>query len=168
MKKSLWIVFFILATLVFAACEAAPATTAESEPATAEEEAAAAEEPAEEEAAAEESETMTETVEGGAADDVAMPGEGELPEVVPFEVEGDIISAGSSTVFPLTEAVAERFRDEGYEGSITIDSIGSGAGFERFCVAGETDISNASPSNSVWVQTPWPLSSTRRTTGPPM
>jgi phosphate transport system substrate-binding protein len=27
---------------------------------------------------------------------------------------------------------------------ITVDSIGSGAGFERFCVAGETDISNAS------------------------
>jgi phosphate transport system substrate-binding protein len=27
---------------------------------------------------------------------------------------------------------------------ITIDSIGSGAGFERFCVAGEIDISNAS------------------------
>ena len=25
-----------------------------------------------------------------------------------------------------------------------IDSIGSGAGFERFCVAGESDISNAS------------------------
>ena len=29
-------------------------------------------------------------------------------------------------------------------GNITIDSIGSGAGFERFCVAGESDISNAS------------------------
>jgi phosphate transport system substrate-binding protein len=52
--------------------------------------------------------------------------------------------AGSSTVFPLTERMAERFRDEGYGGNITIDSIGSGAGFERFCVAGETDISNAS------------------------
>jgi phosphate transport system substrate-binding protein len=40
--------------------------------------------------------------------------------------------------------MAERFLDEGYDGNITIDSIGSGAGFERFCVAGETDISNAS------------------------
>jgi phosphate transport system substrate-binding protein len=40
--------------------------------------------------------------------------------------------------------MAERFQDEGYDGNITIDSIGSGAGFERFCVAGETDISNAS------------------------
>jgi phosphate transport system substrate-binding protein len=40
--------------------------------------------------------------------------------------------------------MAARFQDEGYGGNITIDSIGSGAGFERFCVEGETDISNAS------------------------
>ena len=68
----------------------------------------------------------------------------QLPEVNPLEVKGDIIAAGSSTVFPLAERMAERFRDEGYTGNITIDSIGSGAGFERFCKAGETDISNAS------------------------
>jgi phosphate transport system substrate-binding protein len=67
-----------------------------------------------------------------------------LPEVDPADVTGDIISAGSSTVFPLAEAIAGRFEDEGYAGKITIDSIGSGAGFERFCVAGETDVSNAS------------------------
>ena len=67
-----------------------------------------------------------------------------LPEVNPLEVTGDIISAGSSTVFPLSEAMAERFKDEGYADNITIDSIGSGAGFERFCVAGESAISNAS------------------------
>lgn len=67
-----------------------------------------------------------------------------LPEVNPLEVTGDIISAGSSTVFPLSEVMAERFKNEGYAGNITIDSIGSGAGFERFCVAGESDISNAS------------------------
>ncbi len=67
-----------------------------------------------------------------------------LPPVNPREVSGDIIIAGSSTVFPLAERLAERFREEGYRGNITIDSIGSGAGFERFCVAGETDISNAS------------------------
>ena len=59
-------------------------------------------------------------------------------------MKGDIITAGSSTVFPLSEAVAEKFREEGYGGNITIDSIGSGAGFERFCKTGETDISNAS------------------------
>ncbi len=67
-----------------------------------------------------------------------------LPAVNPLKVTGNIITAGSSTVFPLSEKIVERFKDEGYSGTITIDSIGSGAGFERFCVAGESDISNAS------------------------
>ena len=74
----------------------------------------------------------------------AGAGESMLPAVNPLEVSGDIIAAGSSTVYPLAERMAERFYDEGFAGTITIDSIGSGAGFERFCVAGETDISNAS------------------------
>jgi len=67
-----------------------------------------------------------------------------LPEVDPLASSGDIITAGSSTVFPLSEAMAEAFAEEGFSGSITVDSIGSGAGYERFCVAGETDIANAS------------------------
>ncbi len=67
-----------------------------------------------------------------------------LPEVDPLSVTGNIIVAGSSTVFPLTEAVAEIFLADGFAGTITVDSIGTGAGFERFCVAGETDIANAS------------------------
>jgi phosphate transport system substrate-binding protein len=70
--------------------------------------------------------------------------EGMLPKVDPLAVTGDIVMAGSSTVFPLAEAMAERFENEGFAGKITIDSIGSGAGFERFCVAAESDISNAS------------------------
>ncbi|MCL4829588.1 MAG: PstS family phosphate ABC transporter substrate-binding protein, partial [Caldilinea sp.] len=79
-----------------------------------------------------------------AAAPAAAAGPNLLPEVNPLEVSGDIIVAGSSTVYPLTERMAERFRDEGYAGNITIDSIGTGAGFERFCKAGESDISNAS------------------------
>ena len=67
-----------------------------------------------------------------------------LAPVDPLSVSGDVAVAGSSTVFPLAEAMAARFEDEGYSGLITIDSIGSGAGFERFCVAGESDVSNAS------------------------
>lgn len=62
----------------------------------------------------------------------------------PATVSGDIVSAGSSTVFPLSERMAELFRLAGYNGNITVDSIGSGAGFERFCVEGESDLSNAS------------------------
>ena len=67
-----------------------------------------------------------------------------LPEVNPLELTGNVITAGSSTVFPLAERMAERFEDEGFGGNVTIDSVGSGAGYERFCVGGETDISNAS------------------------
>jgi phosphate transport system substrate-binding protein len=62
----------------------------------------------------------------------------------PDAVTGDIVTAGSSTVFPLSERMAEVFKNEGFTGNVTIDSIGTGAGFERFCKAGETDISNAS------------------------
>ena len=67
-----------------------------------------------------------------------------LPEVDPLEyTEGEIITAGSSTVFPLSERMAELWTDAGGVAP-SIASIGSGAGFERFCVEGETDISNAS------------------------
>ncbi|MDF1594801.1 MAG: substrate-binding domain-containing protein [Acidimicrobiia bacterium] len=83
----------------------------------------------------------TTTTLGGTA---TSSGDGILPMVDPLDVTGDIAAAGSSTVFPLVEAMAARFENEGYSGQITIDSIGSGAGFERFCVEGESDISNAS------------------------
>ena len=67
----------------------------------------------------------------------------ELPSINPADVSGDVVSAGSSTVFPLAEVIAGLYEGEG-GGNITIDSIGSGAGFERFCEAGESDVSNAS------------------------
>jgi len=67
-----------------------------------------------------------------------------LPGINPMKVTGRIVTAGSSTVYPLSEAVAEQFVKEGFGGQITIDSIGSGAGFDRFTKTGETDISNAS------------------------
>ena len=73
-----------------------------------------------------------------------QPTGGILPHIDPWSVDGDIVIAGSSTVFPLAERLAERFQDEGFPGNITVDSIGSGAGFERFCVSGESDIANAS------------------------
>ena len=69
---------------------------------------------------------------------------GILPEVDPSAVTGDIISAGSSTVYPLSEAIQALFEQEGYAGQHTLSSIGSGAGFERFCKTGEIDIANAS------------------------
>ncbi len=49
---------------------------------------------------------------------------------------------GSSTVYPITEAVAEEFQ-KGNAAKVTISVSGTGGGFKTFC-AGETDISNAS------------------------
>lgn len=72
------------------------------------------------------------------------PAEDPLAMYAPDAVSGDIITAGSSTVFPLTERMKQRFEEEGFTGNLTVDSIGSGAGLERFCVAGETDIANSS------------------------
>jgi phosphate binding protein len=74
----------------------------------------------------------------------ASPTEDALSMYLPSAVTGDIATAGSSTVFPLSERMAELFQNEGYAGNLTVDSIGTGAGFERFCKTGETDISNAS------------------------
>jgi phosphate binding protein len=78
------------------------------------------------------------------AEPTAVPTEDPMAMYAPDAVEGDIITAGSSTVFPLSERMAELFQQEGYTGNVTVDSIGSGAGFERFCVAGESDVANAS------------------------
>ncbi len=83
-------------------------------------------------------------VEPTAAEPTVAATEDAMAMYAPDAVEGDIITAGSSTVFPVTERMAELFQQEGYTGNITVDSIGTGAGFERFCVAGESDISNAS------------------------
>ena len=68
----------------------------------------------------------------------------ELAEVDPLAVKGDIVIAGSSTVFPLAERMFEVFENEGFGDLVTYDSIGSGGGFERFCEAGESDIAGAS------------------------
>jgi len=67
-----------------------------------------------------------------------------LPEQDPLDFSGDIVVAGSSTVFPLTERMAERFTEDGFLDEISIDSIGTGGGFERFCVSTDSDIANAS------------------------
>jgi phosphate transport system substrate-binding protein len=59
------------------------------------------------------------------------------------DLSGSISVDGSSTVFPLTEAAAELFREENPDVKITVGTSGTGGGFEKFC-AGETDISDAS------------------------
>ncbi|MFS0728283.1 PstS family phosphate ABC transporter substrate-binding protein [Paenibacillus sp. 1P07SE] len=58
-------------------------------------------------------------------------------------MSGQIEIDGSSTVFPLMEAVAEEFSKEYKDVRVPVGVSGTGGGFKRFC-AGETDISNAS------------------------
>jgi phosphate transport system substrate-binding protein len=51
---------------------------------------------------------------------------------------------GSSTVYPVTEAVAEEYQaDTAGSVQVTVGVSGTGGGFKKFC-RGETDISNAS------------------------
>ena len=58
-------------------------------------------------------------------------------------LSGTVESDGSSTVFPVAEAVAEEFQIQHRNVRVTVGISGTGGGFKRFC-AGETDISNAS------------------------
>ncbi|MDB9315755.1 PstS family phosphate ABC transporter substrate-binding protein [Spirulina sp. CS-785/01] len=59
------------------------------------------------------------------------------------QLEGDVQIDGSSTVFPISEAMAEEFMADNRGARVTVGVSGSGGGFKKFC-AGETDISNAS------------------------
>lgn len=58
-------------------------------------------------------------------------------------VEGNVAIDGSSTVYPISEAVGEEFQKANPKAKVTIGISGTGGGFKRFC-AGETDISDAS------------------------
>ncbi len=59
------------------------------------------------------------------------------------DLKGNIRVDGSSTVFPITEAVAEEFAAEQPSVNVTVGVSGTGGGFKRFC-AGEIDIADAS------------------------
>jgi phosphate transport system substrate-binding protein len=61
----------------------------------------------------------------------------------PSGLSGDINIDGSSTVGPLTEAIAEQFNADNPDVHVAVGTSGTGGGFEKFC-AGETDISDAS------------------------
>jgi phosphate transport system substrate-binding protein len=59
------------------------------------------------------------------------------------DLSGSIRIDGSSTVAPLTEAIAEEFEAANSGVKVTVGTSGTGGGFEKFC-AGETAISDAS------------------------
>ncbi|MBF2000398.1 MAG: PstS family phosphate ABC transporter substrate-binding protein [Synechococcales cyanobacterium C42_A2020_086] len=80
----------------------------------------------------------------GAIGAVAAAAVGLSATVVLSQSPREIQIDGSSTVFPITEAVAEEFQNQsGGAARVTVGISGTGGGFKRFC-NNETDISNAS------------------------
>ena len=72
------------------------------------------------------------------------PASGSNGEVGLASLQGKIAIDGSSTVFPITEAVAEEFGILTRRNvRITVGVSGTGGGFQKFCT-GETDIYDAS------------------------
>jgi len=78
---------------------------------------------------------------GGGSKVEAPSDAGEQDDAV--QLSGLISVDGSSTVFPITEAMAEEFQAMHPDVRITVGVSGTGGGFEKFC-AGETVISDAS------------------------
>ncbi|MDP9440602.1 MAG: PstS family phosphate ABC transporter substrate-binding protein [Actinomycetota bacterium] len=58
-------------------------------------------------------------------------------------LSGSIVIDGSSTVAPVSEAIAEEFRKEHTAVNVSVRTSGSGGGFKKFC-ANELDIADAS------------------------
>ena len=67
--------------------------------------------------------------------DTASPSTAAAPQVIAID--------GSSTVYPVTEAVAEEFQKATPGTKVTVGRSGTGGGFQKFC-RGESVISNAS------------------------
>jgi phosphate transport system substrate-binding protein len=82
---------------------------------------------------------------GGAASAPATGGTvSEAPaSAAPADLAGTVTIDGSSTVYPITEAVAEEFQLENPDVQVPTAFSGTGGGFKKFC-AGETDINDAS------------------------
>ena len=59
-------------------------------------------------------------------------------------LSGKVAVAGSSTVYPLAEAVVGKFEKKHPKVKISVQSTGSGAGFSNFFCTGKTDFNNAS------------------------
>ncbi len=63
--------------------------------------------------------------------------------IITTRLSGSIVIDGSSTVYPLTEYIAEKFSKTHPEVKVTVGISGTGGGFKRFTV-GETDINDSS------------------------
>lgn len=69
--------------------------------------------------------------------------QGESPAAGGEQITGTIAIDGSSTVFPISQAVAEEFQAANPDAQVSVASSGTGGGMKKFC-AGEIDIADAS------------------------
>ncbi|WP_101294505.1 PstS family phosphate ABC transporter substrate-binding protein [Halegenticoccus soli] len=60
------------------------------------------------------------------------------------DLSGDVIIKGSSTVYPVSQAMAEEFQKQHSNVNVTVDSTGSGGGFKNHFCPGNADINGAS------------------------
>lgn len=67
----------------------------------------------------------------------------EQPAAEGKKLSGTVLIDGSSTVFPITEAVAEEFQAANPDVRVTVGVSGTSGGFKKF-IPGETDINDAS------------------------
>ncbi len=85
---------------------------------------------------------------GAPAQKTEQPTATQAPTVAPTtalvaKLSGAVKVDGSSTVFPITEAVGEEFQKLHKDVKVTVGISGTGGGFKKFC-NGEIDISDAS------------------------
>lgn len=59
-------------------------------------------------------------------------------------LSGEVVVKGSSTVFPISDRMAQRFMEEHPNVNVTVDSTGSGGGFQNHFCPGDADINAAS------------------------
>jgi phosphate transport system substrate-binding protein len=80
---------------------------------------------------------------GGGSSPAASTGGGASAAASTAPLTGSINIDGSSTVYPITQAVAEEFQKANTGVKVTVAFAGTGGGFKKFC-NGETDMNDAS------------------------
>ena len=80
---------------------------------------------------------------GATAAPTGAPGGATAAPSADASLSGEIVIDGSSTVYPVTEAVAEEFQKANPGVRVSVAFSGTGGGFKKFC-AGETDANDAS------------------------
>ncbi len=71
-------------------------------------------------------------------------GLGQWPVINPAGAGGQINIVGSSTVYPITQRMVDKFEAAGFAGQINIQVVGTSAGLRALCIDGTADIANAS------------------------